>query len=107
MAVPPELMAMLQAGGGGMPPGMDPGMMGPPQGGPPVGPEAPPDTSTFLAELIDHARQYDEIERDPQDLAVMAKVIAQLRQLMAAQQKEADAAMGVGPAAKFLRRQGP
>lgn len=102
MAVPPELMAMMQAGG--MPPGLEDPMMGPPQGGPPVGGGAP-DTATFIEELIAHARQYDEIERDPQDLAVMAKVIAQLRQLLAAQQKEADTAMGVGPAAKFLRRQ--
>lgn len=102
MAVPPELVAMLQAGGG--PPA--PGPMGPPQGGPSFGPGQGPDSAAFLEGLIDHARQYDRVERDPQDLAVMAKVIAMLRQLMAAQQKEADQALGVGPAARFLRRQG-
>lgn len=102
MAVPPELMAMMQ--GGGMPP---PGMaMGPPPMGPEMEEGPPQDTASFIQDLIEHARQYDEIERDPQDLAVMAKIIAQLRQLLAAQQKEADAAMGVGPAAKFLRRNG-
>jgi ABC-type uncharacterized transport system YnjBCD substrate-binding protein len=84
---PPELMAAM--GGGG----------GPPGGG---GGGSPAD---FLRDLIEHARAYQDVEQDPEDLAVVAKCIAALQQLMAKNQKEADTATGVGPAAKFLRKQ--
>jgi ABC-type uncharacterized transport system YnjBCD substrate-binding protein len=83
---PPELMAAM---GGGPPPG----------GG---GGGSPAD---FLRDLIEHARAYQDVEQDPEDLAVVAKCIAALQQLMAKNQKEADAAVGAGPAAKYLRKQ--
>lgn len=90
---PPELMQMMMAGQG--PP---PGMGGPPQG-PQFGTSA-----ELIAATIDLLRGYPEVEQDQEDLAVAAQVIAALQKLLAKQQREADTATGVGPAARFLRR---
>lgn len=98
---PPELMQMMMAGQG--PP---PGMGGPPQG-PPPGAEQGPQFGTsaeLIAATIDLLRGYPEVEQDQEDLAVAAQVIAALQKLLAKQQREADTATGVGPAARFLRR---
>lgn len=48
-------------------------------------------------------RQYEQMEPDPEDKAVAAKVYGLLVQLMAKDQKEKDAAMGTTPAHKAMR----
>jgi hypothetical protein len=73
--------------------------MGPPQGG-------GGSPAEIIREILQVADQYRQAEQDDEDLAVMAKIIAQLQTLLAKQQKEADQALGVGPGAKFLRRNG-
>ncbi len=93
---PPELMMMLA--------GQGPPMQAPPGMGPPE-PEQPPRSSAdLIAAAIDLLRGYPEVEQDQEDLAVAAQVIAALQKLLAKQQREADTATGVGPAARFLRR---
>jgi hypothetical protein len=101
--VPPELMAALQ-GGGAAPPGM--GMAPPPQdfSGEQAGP--PPNSADALADLIQlvQSHPYVQTEQDPEDIAAIQNIIAQLTKLQAKQQKEKDAALGVSPAQKGMRR---
>lgn len=100
---PPELMMMLAGQG---PPGMGgPPGIGGPQGPPqPEQPQGPRSSVELIAAAIDLLRGYPEVEQDQEDLAVAAQVIAALQKLLAKQQREADTATGVGPAARFLRR---
>lgn len=81
----------------------DQGQGGPEPGG--TGPQGGSDPASALRALIQGARAYMEIEQDDEDLAVAAQVITLIQKLLAKNQKEADAAMGVTPASKFLRRQ--
>lgn len=85
--VPPELLAML----GGAPPIGAPAES-PPSGGDPV--------EMVLQIMRDALSPLDENEE-----AQIAGIVAKFRQLIAAQAKEADAALGVSPAQKFMRRQ--
>lgn len=58
----------------------------------------------LLRRMIDLATQYIQVEPDPEDRATMSKLLATLHDYEAKDQKEADAAMGTGPAQKFMRR---
>lgn len=93
--IPPELAAMLGGGGGPPSPGPAPAATG--QGGGPSAAEAVQDAIA----AVDIARQ---VEQDQEDLAVLAKIMADLQKLLAKDQQEDDAAMGVGPAQKAMRR---
>lgn len=55
---------------------------------------------TALENLM-HAEQ---VESDPQDKHTISKVRAVLHGLIASRQKERDAAMGIGPKEKAVRR---
>lgn len=92
----PELLAAL-------------GGAGPPQGGV-VGPQGQPTPSggplEALRAAIEAMDSYRMAEQDEEDLAAAAKVIAAIQQIIAKQQKEQDAATGVSPAVKMMRRQG-
>ena len=70
----------------------------------PAGGAAPPTAAEAVQDAIaavDIARQ---AETDQEDLAVLAKIMADLQKLLAKDQQEDDAAMGVGPAQKAMRR---
>lgn len=101
MGVPPQVLAMLQAQGG---PGGPGGPSGPPPAqGPPGGDDGDHPAIQFLKQAMQSLRRYEQAEADPEDKAVAAKVYALLTQLLAKDQKEADAAMGASPATKYLR----
>lgn len=91
--------------GGGAPSG-GPGGPSLPPGGPPSGPPGggPGGGAAILRQVLELLQQYMKVERDDEDLAVGAKLIAQAQGLLAQQQKERDAVMGGGPGAKMLRR---
>lgn len=46
-----------------------------------------------------------QIEKDPQDKAMIAKLLQGVHSIEASRAKEADAAMGISPPMKFIRRQ--
>lgn len=94
MAPDPRILGLL-GGGGPRPPG-------PPQA---TGP--PGDTIEILRRMIDLAKQYIEVEQDPEDKHTMAKVLQTLLQYQADEQKERDTAVGASPAVKYLRRGQP
>lgn len=74
-------------------------------GGPPAGPPAP---ETDVSDPVELVRQIMRDALSPVDAneeASIANIVAKFQQLIAAQAKEADTAMGVGPAQKFMRRQ--
>ena len=93
--LPPELMAALA--GGAPPPGAE---------GAPPEQAAPSDPAAALDDLIElfKAHPYMSMESDPEDISVLQNIVAQLTKLKAKQQKEVDAAMGVSPAQKGMRR---
>jgi monomeric isocitrate dehydrogenase len=62
------------------------------------------DPTQALRDLMEGMRVYMDLEQDDEDLAVATRILAQIQGLLAKQQREADQAMGVGPAAKHLRR---
>lgn len=98
--IPPELMAALGGAGAAGPMGPE----GPPAG---VAPGPPPSGADALADLIQMVQSHPYVasEQDPEDIAAIQNIIAQLTKLQAKQQKEADAAMGTSPAQKHMRRQ--
>lgn len=86
---------------GGPPPGLQASPSGPagppsPQGGDPV---------TYLKLAMEAVLKAGQAETDEEDKAALAKVFAQLQQIMAKDQKEKDAAMGTTPAHKYMRSQ--
>lgn len=67
--------------------------------------EMPYDPKQFLTLLAEIAQRYREIDRDPQDVADIQKVISQILAIAARQHKEADQAMGgMSPGQNLLRR---
>lgn len=81
------------------PPGPDPTMLGPTMmGGPP---DQPPDPVELVRQIMRDALA----PVDANEEAAIANVVAKFQQLIAAQAKEQDAALGVSPAQKFMRRQ--
>ena len=88
--IPPQLAAMLGRGGAPAAPGGPGGDM----------PSAAQAVQDAIA-AVDIARQ---VENEPEDVAVLAKILADLQKLLAKDQQEDDAAMGVGPAQKAMRR---
>lgn len=103
-------------GSGGPPPqlqlGGDPsGPGGPPGAGPGDGQSTPgaPDTPQVTA-LVDHAAtalsQALDQEKDPEDKALLADMIAKLHKFLGQQQSLIDTVGGAGPPAKLLRKFG-
>lgn len=106
MAFLDELM-----GGGGppMPPqggGGQPGPGGP--GGPSGSITSKPtgDKTDSIRQAIELLNVYLVEEEDDEDLALVSKIQADLQKLLANNQKLTDQAMGAGPGARFLRKQG-
>lgn len=101
MAVPPDVIAALQ---------------GAPRGAPPLPPTRNQGagsgiTSQHDGSDLDHIRTailalqlYAEGETDDQELATVHKCITALQQILASDAKNRDAAMGVTPALKHVRR---
>lgn len=95
-------------GGGPAGPGGPPGA----PTAPPTGPPAPsvtskPDGSNAdnIRQAIELLNQYMNEEEDDEDLALVSKIQADLQKLLANNSKLADQAMGLGPGAKFIRKQ--
>lgn len=59
----------------------------------------------MLRQAIDVLTAYKVEEKDDEDLAAVAKIVADIQKLLASQQKLADQAIGAGPGAKFMRKQ--
>lgn len=95
-------------GPGAPPPPMAPA--GPPEAaeGPAASPTSPQsgDKNDMLRQAIDVLTAYKVEEQDDEDLAMVAKIVADIQKLLASQQKLADQAIGAGPGAKFMRKQG-
>ena len=94
---------------GGPPPGMGgppPGMGAPTPGGlPPQGAQPPEvDPLEHLRMAIEHAQAALVSEPDDADSQLLSKLIAGLYQILAARQKEQEAALGMAPGMKFLTR---
>lgn len=85
---------------GGPPPGMDPSMMGPPPQ------EEKKRAGDILEEMLVLAKQYDDLENDPESQAAVAKMLADIRALQAKHQKMIDQAVGSSPATQMMRRNG-
>ena len=78
-------------------------------GGPGAGAAGTPDnpeSAQALKAAIAAVSAYLSAENDEQDKAVAARVLAQLHGLQGGRAREADAAMGISPALKMLRRGG-
>jgi len=58
----------------------------------------------FIDAAIESLRAHNEHERDPEDAAQVSKFVAGLRGIKAKRAKERDAAMGIGPKEKHVRR---
>lgn len=103
--IPPEMM-------GPMAPGMGaPGMAAPPDAGAAPPPEAPPQEEAPLS-LEDAASQalqmlnsaLSQADIDPEEANFAEAATSALTKILASQQKNSDAAMGIGPAHKAMRK---
>ncbi len=63
------------------------------------------DPTDLLRQAAAQIQAYLEAEQDDEDLAVATKLLAGIQSLLAKQQKEADGALGIGSAEKFVRKQ--
>lgn len=95
--------------GGGAPGG--PGGPGIGPGGPPPGPVGPPQQgggggnfTQLVQQMIDLGTQAMRSAPDPVEASGMAKIVASLHDFEASAQKDRDAAMGVSPAVRAMRR---
>lgn len=89
-------MGMMDFMGAQPPMGAPPGGMPPMGGAPPAPPEeeAPGDPLEILRALIALTDEYRAVEQDEEDLLAIEKVRTLLQQLLAANQKMNDEAMG-------------
>jgi hypothetical protein len=82
--------------------------MGP---GGPGAPEAPQFQSPAdaIRDIFEYVRNhpYLQMETDDADLAQINKIISSLSDLLAKNQKQAEAALGIGPAQKFMLKNAP
>lgn len=91
---PPELLQALMAGGG-MPPQPEPEDDGPAQ----------ESMESHLEQMLLHARMaMDASDADNQERATISKAITILRSLMGDREKQSDAALGVTPQVRAMRR---
>lgn len=113
MAIPPELMAQLQAGGG--PP--DAGAAPPPDlgGGPPSAGDAggggdgagvaeDPAFTQFIKQAIAALKQAADTNEDDTDKALAAECMSKLQSLLGTHQKQRDAALGITDVHRGVRR---
>lgn len=66
--------------------------------------DAPENPQDVLREMLEMASAYQDVEQDDEDLLMIEKVRTMLQQLLAKQQKENDAALGVSPQMRAMRR---
>lgn len=110
MAVPPELMALLQGGGA---PGGDPAAAMDAAGAPPE--EAGPsplyggggiggDNTEALRAALDSLQMYAESEDDEQNIQTVLKCVTALQAILAEEQKMVDGAMGGKADPRAMRR---
>ena len=113
MAVPPELMALLQGGGAA---GGDPMAAGAPASADPdTQPEGSPmygggglggDNTEALRSALDSLAQYAQGEDDEQNVQVVLKCVTALQAILADEQKMVDGAMGGKADPRAMRRLG-
>lgn len=113
MAVPPELMALLQGGQGAPPPGMDPAMGGPAPEAAPAPAEEPGgglygssggDNVEGLRAALDALQIYAQEEDDDQHIQTVLKCVAALQAILAEEQKMQDGLMGGKMDPRAIRR---
>lgn len=100
MAVPAELMALLQ-GGGGAPPGLEGGMAPPPMEEPAQAEQpagglyggAGGDNAESLKAALDALQQYAQSEDDEAHIQAVLKCITALQAILAEEQKMSDSLM--------------
>lgn len=63
-----------------------------------------PQAEVALQRAISAVENLLTAEKDPQDKALVSKILAELHGIGGARAKEADAALGVSPAVKLVRR---
>lgn len=97
--MPPDIGAMIDGLGGGMPaqPGEEP-LPGVKDGAPGGGEEA-------LTQAIDMIQMAIDAEADQEDIQVMLQCQTKLQQILAKNQSEADSAMGGKVSPKAMRKQ--
>ncbi len=108
---------MPTAGQGGPPPGLAALLMGAsPGGAAPMGAGPPPgleedqgpeqeSMESHLEQMLMHARMaMDAQDADNQERATISKAITILRSLMGDREKQSDAALGVSPQVRAMRR---
>ena len=98
-SLPPGLQALL-SGGNAAPPGQPPPQQAPSA---PESPEVARQELQILQQMIDLGNHYQAIQPDAEQRATMAKVLVTLHQYMAQEQKDAQTALGGGPATRVLR----
>lgn len=116
MSVPPELMALLQGGGGapqqgGMPPqGGAPAPSGDPdtqpEGGSPLygGGGVGGDNTDALRAALDALQSYAQGEDDEQNVQTVLKCVTALQGILASEEKMVDGAMGGKADPRAMRR---
>lgn len=100
--LPPELAALMGGGGGDPMAGAAPDPMA---GAPAPGQDADgEDTVAILERMIADAQKYLQVEQDEEDKLTMTKVLQQLQQYKANEQKETDDLLGGKVSPRALRR---
>ena len=119
MAIPPELLQQLQAGGPdtGGPPGPD-ALVGGPAGGPPdAGGPSPglggggqpgvaedPQFTQLIKTAVDALRQASDTGEDDVDKQLAAECMAKLQSLLGTHQKQQESALGMTDVHRGVRR---
>lgn len=101
MAIPPELMAQLQAGGGPPPDGGPAPDMG---GGGQPGVAEDPEFTRLIKTAIDALRAAADTGEDDQDKALAADCMAKLQGLLGTHQKQQESALGMSDVHRGVRR---
>jgi hypothetical protein len=100
---PPALLALLAAHAAAAQGGPPPGVLGPGEAGPEDDEHEP---IRILNQVLQLLHRYLTVEPDQEDKAAVAKLLALTQGLLAKDQKDAEAALGGGPATRVLRKLG-
>lgn len=108
-ALPPELMALLQGGGGQDPTGGQ-GPSSDPSGSDPAdaseGSDLPNDPVALIQKMIDAAKKYIDVEPDEEDKLTMTGVLQKLQQYLAKDQKDGEQMLSGTISPRALRKAG-
>jgi len=66
--------------------------------------QQPMSASDLIAQMLELAKLYHDQENNPENTSAIAQVISALERIRLREQREEDAALGVSPAQKYMRR---